>query len=110
MSKVPKQPIPRTRCPCYGFFGAMGVFMDQRGNQCPLEVDSYHPCDMEMDGEYPDAAKCPRIVGQDISVLDKCRVFPREFHPGTATWEGMSFKEWREYVAGSECPRRAEKA
>ncbi len=97
----------RPRCPFYGFSEAMGVFMDQKGNQCPLILSSYSPCRMEVEGKLPSWDRCPFNKGKNRTVIKKIiatsKIFPEEFSPpGQSSWKGMSFKKWFKYIMGQE--------
>lgn len=96
--------VLRPDCPFYGFdsvFDAL-VMKDSGGNQCALKTDSYSPCQMEMIGNKPSWFECPfnteknrkKIEGD----LEKIRVFPREFRPEKAEWDGISLKNWMMHV------------
>jgi len=93
----------RPRCPFYGFYGAMGVFLDQKGNQCSLIVDSYSPCQMEKEGDAPDWNLCPFNNRDNQPIIKQItktwRVFPDEFQPlKKSEWKGIPFKKWFKYV------------
>jgi hypothetical protein len=104
--------IKRHPCPFYGFFGGMGVMMDQEGNQCALIQDSYSPCPMQMNNETPDYQKCSpgeyeeymnNTGGKLQQLAEKVQVFPKEFHPPNSNgWEGMSLRQWMDYILKPE--------
>ena len=88
----------RCRCPFYGFYLAIesGLLLDEKGDRCALVTDSYSPCKMQINNETPDWAGCGFNHVENKGILEKIinfRVFPDEFE------EGMSFKEWVEYLA-----------
>jgi len=100
----PVNPKERYQCPFYGFHMAMGMLMDQPGNQCALITDSYGPCQMEVRSEVPNWNECPFNNKENSNealekMTDQLTVFPDEFHPkGAKSWKGMSFKKWQKYV------------
>lgn len=128
---TPVRQKPRFPCPFYGFFGAMGIFMDQRGNQCPLIISSYSlllipsekrgnqcplitgsysPCQMEFRGETPAWDGCPfnkpEIQETLLKFKGETRISPGEFWPeGASSWQGMSFGAWWDYIMDPSTPR-----
>jgi hypothetical protein len=99
----------RYPCPFYGFFGGLGIMMDQEGNQCALIRDSYSPCPLKMNDDIPDYKKCSpeeyEKYIQDNSdtglrkLSENVRVFPKEFHPPEVReWEGISLRQWMDYI------------
>ena len=81
----PYTPIERTRCPFRGFSIRGKIMADSKGNQCALEVISYGPCDMELDGKQPNWSKCLLNTEETRKYIEenseKVIVFPREFVP-----------------------------
>lgn len=63
-------------CPYYGKNGMFGKLLPQGGNECALIITSYSPCAMEMDGEEPEAARCPLAAGaqQIHDLVEEARV------------------------------------
>jgi len=93
----------RYQCPFYGFHMAMGMLMDQSGNQCALITDSYSPCQMEIRSQTPNWNECPLNNEENSRALEKIAdqltIFPEEFHPKEAkSWRGMPFKNWQKYI------------
>ena len=102
-SLTPVMDKKRYACPFYGFYMAPGALLDTEGNQCALLTDSYSPCQMQVYGELPNFGACPTNTEEKRksieAVSDHLMVFPKEFKPkGNKSWEGISFKEWQEYV------------
>jgi len=93
---VPVNKVKRPPCPFYGFYKTGSIFMDQEGNQCPLILNSYSPCQMEIDRINPDWEKCllnnPKFMSQLEKFAEVFLFFPREFS------EGILFKDWKNYV------------
>jgi len=97
----------RPRCPFYGFGEVMGVFSDTKGNQCPLIISSYSPCQMEFEGDVPNWNRCPLNKGKYSILIKKImatsKIFPEEFSPpGQSSWKGMPFKKWYKYIMERE--------
>ena len=100
----PYTPVERPPCPFHGFSAMSGgVMMDSEGNQCALETKSYHPCGMKTAGDKPYWSDCPFNTEENRKKLqgdlEKVRVFPREFRPQKAKWDGILLKDWMIYMA-----------
>jgi len=104
----PENPIPRTLCAWYGFHLTIGdvgqLLSDSRGNECPW-VGTYSeccPCTMEMEGENPNASRCPVAAAAEMTpalILGNITVWARELL-------GITFADaWQEYVMSPSCPR-----
>jgi hypothetical protein len=48
-------------CEFYGYSAStqMKILATQGGNQCPVIVHRFSPCEMELRGEAPDQTRCP---------------------------------------------------
>jgi len=106
----PTTPKPRHDCPFYGFHLARGMFIDSKGNQCAVIINSYSPCQMGMAGQTPNWSECGFNTEESRRSMAKYAnelvVFPDEFYPkGAKSWRGISLKEWLEYVRNPETPR-----
>ncbi len=94
----------RTKCPFYGFYNAMGHFMDQDGNQCPLITGHYAPCQLEIAGLDPDWSSCyvfNTAENKEVieNILKKSRIAPNEYWPkGEKSFGGISFKDWYDHI------------
>jgi hypothetical protein len=101
-----KHYVEKQRYPChfYGFFGGMGVMIDQEGNQCALITDSYSPCIMQIDNQTPEWHKCSFNTEKSrenlVKALKNVKIFPNEFRPPEAkSWEGINFfPDWAKYI------------
>jgi hypothetical protein len=75
----------RPRCPFYGLHSAQGALIDTSRNQCALIIESYSPCQMEVDGQTPYWETCPLNTPQLRETIankeDEVRVFPNELRP-----------------------------
>lgn len=93
----PQTEKARYPCPFYGFHTALGLLIDQTGNQCALITTSYSPCQMEINGQTPDFNLCQFNNPDEMKKLEQMaaqvRVFPREFGPN-----GLSINDWKEYI------------
>jgi hypothetical protein len=52
---------PPCRCPLYGYtaFPSVRLLVASDGNQCPLYLHSFTPCQMERKGQAPNLDACP---------------------------------------------------
>ncbi len=97
-------PVKRGGCPFYGFHlnPDFKVFTWSGGNQCALIHTSFHPCDVELQGQVPNWRVCPYSTDPLTERLlerfrvEEFRFFPRgDSHIGVFTFErGISFEEW----------------
>ena len=92
--------VQRTRCPFYGFSGAIGMFMDQQGNQCPLKA-GYSPCLFVYQDKEANWQECP-LNRRNSGLLERFNdwsIFPREHEPqGVSSWKGIRFGDWADYI------------
>ena len=91
----------KNNCPFYGFYmqSAMGVMLDQSGNQCALITDSYSPCRMEVSRQNPDWKSCsyfhhPSNVVAIKKIANSFRVFPKAASGDSKTREGVPLANW----------------
>ncbi len=96
----PQSPVEkgmsRPSCPFYGFYQweAGKVFVDQKGNQCPLR-EGYFLCFFAGTSGDPNWKRCPinREDPEALKSFETSTVFADEFGP-----EGIPFKRWAEYI------------
>jgi len=82
------------KCPYYGFYLSRGIMVDTYGNQCALIINSYSPCQMEMNKENPDWNKCSFIGNKERIelILAEFMVFPR------GVSEGTRLEDWCKHI------------
>lgn len=91
-------PKRRERCPFYGFHLLADLLIDSEGNQCPLIINRYSPCRMEVQNIKPNWDFCAfntRETSQRLEeVSDSIKVFPKE----SRVSGGIPFKHWKDFV------------
>lgn len=110
MDQVPalSPDIPAKVCPFYGFASMAGLFIEQKGNQCPLK-DGYSPCHMEMEQKPVDWFKCQysNVSNKEAveEILEKGTIFPEALKPpGLDSWKGIRLKDWFQFVLEDRDP------
>lgn len=105
----------RTKCPFYGFYHTYEyeLFLDQKGNQCPLIISAYAPCEREMKGKDINWVHCKadlswmksrskpkeEILSAIEEMIENSIIFPNELKPkDNKEWEGISLRAWHDYI------------
>ncbi len=98
----PYAPVERTRCAFYGFIRVFGSMIDTKRNHCGFKAGLYSSCYRKKVGEEPDWSGCvfnaEEYEWRMDGISKKTRVYPKEFRPGKARWEGIPLEIWMDYI------------